>query len=204
MICFRYEGGNQRSLTMLREKDQDIQIRVSDEEKEESCQQPAGVIRPSQQQQTPQNRLGRLALKKRRARYFQKLDWRWNWNLNKFMCSLSNHKLQEHHNKDAISKIFQFIQNKLLEHEITVIVKQILDKLTSLRTYYEAEKYKVESSKRSGTGRGDLRFSKWRFFDFIFSRLTHTPTQGIQFKYWNCRHWREPWHHCCIFGSSAI
>ena len=64
MICFRYEGGNQRSLTMLREKDQDIQIRVSDEEKEESCQQPAGVIRPSQQQQTPQNRLGRLALKK--------------------------------------------------------------------------------------------------------------------------------------------
>ena len=41
------------------------------------------------------------------------------------MCSFSNQKLQEYHNKDAISKIFQFIQNKLLEHEITVIVKQI-------------------------------------------------------------------------------
>ena len=74
--------------------------------------------------------------------------------------SLSNHKSQEYHNKDARSRSFQFIQNKLLEHEITATVKPISDKLTSLRTYYGAEKRKVESSKRSRAGRGDLRFSK--------------------------------------------
>ena len=44
-------------------------------------------------------------------------------------------------------------------------VKHISDKLTSPRTYYECEKRKVESSKRSGAGNGYLPFSKWRLFD---------------------------------------
>ena len=46
--------------------------------------------------------------------------------------SLSYHKSQEYHNKDARSRSFQFIQNKLksVEHEITATVKQMSDKLT--------------------------------------------------------------------------
>ena len=53
--------------------------------------------------------------------------------------SPSSHKSQQYHKKDARSRCFQFILNKLLEHEITATVKQI--------------KRKVESSKRSGTER---------------------------------------------------
>ena len=59
---------------MLRGEDEDIQNGVSDEEKKESSQQSADVIRPILLQQTPQNRRGRFAVKKRRARYFQNLD----------------------------------------------------------------------------------------------------------------------------------
>ena len=53
--------------------------------------------------------------------------------------SPSSHKSQQYHKKDARSRCFQFILNKLLEHEITATVKQI--------------KRKVESSKRSGAER---------------------------------------------------
>lgn len=74
MICFRYEEANQCSLRMLHEEDEDIQNRVSDEEKEESSQQSADVIRPTLQQQTPQNRRGRPAVKKKFEQYISK-----NW-----------------------------------------------------------------------------------------------------------------------------
>ena len=72
MMCFRYEEANQRSLRMLHEEDEDIQNRVSDEEKEESSQQSADVIRPTLQQQTPQNRRGRPAVKKNSSNIFPK------------------------------------------------------------------------------------------------------------------------------------
>ena len=73
----------------------------------------------------------------------------------------------EYHKKDARVQSYKFIQNKLSEHDVSVTIKQISDKLTSLRTYYGAEKRKVESSKRSGAGRKDLQFSKWRFFEHL-------------------------------------
>ena len=60
---------------MLHEEAEDIQNRVSDEEKEESSQQSTDVIRPTLQQQIPQNRRGRPVVKKKSpAIYFQKLD----------------------------------------------------------------------------------------------------------------------------------
>ena len=59
---------------MLHEEAEDIQNRVSDEEKEESSQQSTDVIRPTLQQQIPQNRRGRPVVKKKVQQYISK-----NW-----------------------------------------------------------------------------------------------------------------------------
>ena len=72
MICLRYEEANKRSSRMLREEDEDIQNRVSDEENEEGSQQSTDIIRPTLQQQTPQNRRGRPAVKKKTSKIFPK------------------------------------------------------------------------------------------------------------------------------------
>ena len=57
---------------MLREEDEDIQNRVSDEENEEGSQWSTDIIRPNLQQQTPQNRRGRPAVKKKASKIFPK------------------------------------------------------------------------------------------------------------------------------------
>ena len=59
---------------MLHEEAEDNQNRVSDEEKEESSQQSTDVIRPTLQQQIPQNRRGRPVVKKKVQQYISK-----NW-----------------------------------------------------------------------------------------------------------------------------
>ena len=56
---------NQRSLRMFRKEKEDIQNSVSDEEKEESSQYSTDLIRPTTQQQTPQNRQSRPAIKRK-------------------------------------------------------------------------------------------------------------------------------------------
>ena len=57
---------------MLRGEDEDIQNGVSDEEKKESSQQSTDVIRPTLLQQTPQNKRGRFAVKKKASKIFPK------------------------------------------------------------------------------------------------------------------------------------
>ena len=64
-IYFRYKKANQRSLRMFRKEKEDIQNSVSDEEKKESSQHSTDVIRPTPQQQTPQNRQSRPAVKRK-------------------------------------------------------------------------------------------------------------------------------------------
>ena len=62
-------------------------------------------------------------------------------------------------------KSLEKIKCILHENGIEVTVKQITDKIHSLRNYYSAERRKEEAaSKRSGFGRDDLYTSKWLFF----------------------------------------
>ena len=95
---------------MLREEDEDIQNRVSDEENEEGSQWSTDIIRPNLQQQTPQNRRGRPAVKKKGEQDISK-SWTDDeieilMNLWVQCESLSNHKSQEYHNKGATFKKF--------------------------------------------------------------------------------------------------
>ena len=50
---------------MLCEEEEDMQKRVSDEEKVENSQHSTDVIQPNPQQQTSQNKRGRPALKRK-------------------------------------------------------------------------------------------------------------------------------------------
>ena len=91
---------------------------------------------------------------------------------------LFNCKIPSYHNRDERSKALEFIRGKLSESSIIVTSKQISDKLTSLRTYFWAEKRKMESSKKSGAGRNELYFSKWRFYEpLMFLSDSFTPRQ---------------------------
>ena len=56
------------------------------------------------------------------------------------------------------------INGILHENGIKVVVKQITDKIHSIRNYYSAERCKEAASKKSGPGRDDLYTSKWLFF----------------------------------------
>lgn len=91
---------------------------------------------------------------------------------------LYNCKVPEYHNKDERSKAQQAIKEKLKEHDVDVTCKQIADKLGGLRTYFGAEKRKIESSAKSGAGRHELYFSKWRFYEsLVFLADSFTPRQ---------------------------
>ena len=59
-------------------------------------------------------------------------------------------------------KSLEKIRGILHGNGIEVTVKQITDKIHSLRDYYSAERHKEEpASKKSGSGRDDLYTSKW-------------------------------------------
>ena len=85
-----------------------------------------------------------------------------------------------YHNKDNQAKGLEKIQTKLESQEITATVKQIAEKMTTLRTYYGAEKHKAETSKKSGAATADVNFSKWRFFESLsFLSDSFTPRATI-------------------------
>ena len=55
------------------------------------------------------------------------------------------------------------INGILHENGIKVVVKQITDKIHSIRNYYSAERCKEAASKKSGPGWDDLYTFKWLF-----------------------------------------
>ena len=60
---------------------------------------------------------------------------------------------------------FEKIKGILHENGIEVTVKQVPDKIHSLRNYYSAERRKEEAAtKKSDPGQDDLYISKWLFF----------------------------------------
>ena len=74
-------------------------------------------------------------------------------------------KHPKYHLRDENMKSLENIKGFLHENGIEVTVKQITDKIHSLRNYYSAERRKEEAaSKKSGSGQDDLYTSKWLFF----------------------------------------
>ena len=95
--------------------------------------------------------------------------------------ALVKYKQPEYHNRDERSKAFNFIQAELQNNGITATPKQISEKMTSLRTYFGAEKRKLETSKKAGAGRNEVSFSKWRFYEslmFLADSFSPKPTES--------------------------
>ena len=69
------------------------------------------------------------------------------------------------------------IKGILHENGIEVTVKQVPDKIHSLRNYYSAERRKEEAAtKKSDPGQDDLYISKWLFFQpLLFLRNNLIP-----------------------------
>ena len=78
--------------------------------------------------------------------------------------------------KDEKEKALERVCVKLAEH-ITVTSKQVSDNITSLKTYFGAEKRKVDNSARkSGSGTNELYRPKWQFYEqLIFLSDSFTP-----------------------------
>ena len=80
------------------------------------------------------------------------------------------------------------IRGILHENGIEATVKQIMNKIHSLRDYYLAQRDKEEAaSKKSDSGRDDLYTSKWLFFqplsflrNNLIPRLTETNLKQSQ------------------------
>ena len=74
-------------------------------------------------------------------------------------------------------KSLETIKGTLHENGIEVTVKQMTDKIYSLRNYYSAKRRKEEAtSKTSGSGRDDLYTSTWLFFQtLLFLRNNLIP-----------------------------
>lgn len=51
--------------------------------------------------------------------------------------------------------------------------EEVKRKFNSLRTYYNKELKKVQSSKKSGTGTGELYISGWIYYDALDAFLKH-------------------------------
>ena len=78
---------------------------------------------------------------------------------------LFNCKHPKYHLRDEKMRSLEKIKGILYVNGIEVTVKQMMDKIHSLRNYYFAERHKEEAaSKKSGSGRDDLYISKWLFF----------------------------------------
>ena len=78
-------------------------------------------------------------------------------------------------------KSLEKIKGILHENGIEVTVKQITDKIHSIRNYYSPERHKEETaSKKSGSGQDDLYTSKWPFFQpllFLIKNLIPQVTE---------------------------
>ena len=78
---------------------------------------------------------------------------------------LFNCKHPKYHLHDEKMKLLEKIKGILYENGIEVTVKQIMDKIHSIRNFYSAERRKEEvASKKSGSGQDDLYTSKWLYF----------------------------------------
>ena len=72
---------------------------------------------------------------------------------------LFNCKHPKYHLRDEKMKSLEKIKGILHENGIEVTVKQITDKIHSLRNYYSAERHKEKAaSKKSGSGRDDFLY----------------------------------------------
>ena len=97
-------------------------------------------------------------------------------------------KHPKYHLRDENMKSLENIKGFLHENGIEVTVKQITDKIHSLRNYYSAERRKEEAaSKKSGSGQDDLYTSKWLFFqplsflrNNVIPRVTETNLKRTQ------------------------
>ena len=78
-------------------------------------------------------------------------------------------------------KSLEKIKGILHENGTEVTVKQITDKIHSIRNYYSPERHKEETaSKKSGSGQDDLYRSKWLFFQpllFLIKNLIPQVTE---------------------------
>ena len=78
-------------------------------------------------------------------------------------------------------KSLEKIKGILHENGIEVTVKQIPDKIHSIRNYYSPERCKEETaSKKSCSGQDDLYTSKWLFFQpplFLIKNLIPRVTE---------------------------
>ena len=94
---------------------------------------------------------------------------------------LFNVKSPLYYDKTARHKSLENLKNKLEDLGSVVCVKEISDKMTALRTYYTAERRKVENSKKSGTGTSDIYVSRWRRFkslEFLNDSITPRQTES--------------------------
>ena len=95
-----------------------------------------------------------------------------------------NCKHPKYHLRDEKMKSLHKIKGILHENGIEVTVKQITDKIHSLRKNYFAERCKEEAaSKKSGSLRDDLYTSKWLFFQplsFLRNNLILRVTEKLK------------------------
>ena len=116
----------------------------------------------------------------------------------------------KYHLHDENMKSLENLKAILHENGIEVTVKQIMDKIHSLRNYYSAERRKEEAaSKKSGSGRDDLYKSKWLFFqplsflrNNLILRVTETKLKRPQME--TMRNPREGKISRPVFGKMSV
>ena len=82
--------------------------------------------------------------------------------------SLYNTRHRDYFNKEKRAKLMDEIKVLMLKDGFCVTEKDISAKLVSLKSYYGAQKWTLDSSKHSGAGTGEVVESRWKFFATLF------------------------------------
>ena len=83
--------------------------------------------------------------------------------------------------KNSRAKAIDKITEKSKEENFDEIdAKQVQEKLTKLRNYYDAQRGKEENFKVSGSGTDSLYVSSWRFYKSLhYLKVTLTPPETV-------------------------
>ena len=93
---------------------------------------------------------------------------------------LYNSKCEAFSDRDERNKAVGRISEKLEELGISATTSQILEKLTSLRSYYSGQRGKERSSQSSGSGSAQVFVSAWKFMkDLIFLEDNYVPRKTV-------------------------
>lgn len=93
---------------------------------------------------------------------------------------LFNAKCEAFSDRDERNKAVDRISKKLEELGILATNSQILEKMTSLRSYYSGQRGKERSSQASGSGSAEVFVSSWKFMkDLLFLEDNYVPRKTV-------------------------